>query len=370
MEDGIHAVKDGLLVLLHILVVRKRQSFHDGEKRHQVAVAAPRLAAHKLRNIRVLLLRHDARARGIGVVQLDKVELPRTPEDDLLREAGKMHHHHRDAGGKLDHKIPVRNAVHAVFAGISTAQGFRRHSPVGGVGRSRKRAAPERGHGSALFAGRKAAEIPLDHVRVGHQVVAEGDGLRALQMGVARHDRGGIGLRLVKERFEQRLRIGLDLADRIHQVKPEVDRHLVVAAARGVQLLADIAHPLCELRLHEHVDIFRNGVDGESTACDIIQNGAKPGCDHIPLRVGQDARMRKHRHMRERPGDILPEHARIEGDGRVEIVHVRIKLFLEAPCPHRLHRSCSPVYLILPCLASAFILMERPNRSMKPLDSA
>ena len=189
-------------------------------------------------------------------------------------------------------------------------------------------------------------------------------------MGVTRQDRGGIRLRLIEEGFEQRFCLAFDFADFVHQAKPEVKRHLVVAAARGVQLLSHIPDALCELGLHKHVDILCGGVDGKRAACNVIQNGAEPGGDCIPLRIRENARFCKHRHMRERPGDILPEHARIEGDGRVEVVHIRVKLLLKAPCPHRLHRLRSPVYLILPCLASAFILMERPNRSMKPLDSA
>ena len=76
LKHRIHAVEDGFLVLLHVLVIGKRQALHDGEKRHQVAVAAARFAAHKLRNVRVLLLRHDARAGGICIVQLNEVEFP------------------------------------------------------------------------------------------------------------------------------------------------------------------------------------------------------------------------------------------------------------------------------------------------------
>ena len=60
--------------------------------------------------------------------------------------------------------------------------------------------------------------------------------------------------------------IGGDDSNTIPQRQPQVERDLVVAAARGVQALARAADPLCELRLDEHVDVLRAGVEDERAA--------------------------------------------------------------------------------------------------------
>ena len=86
--------------------------------------------------------------------------------------------------------------------------------------------------------------------------MGEGDGLGALQMGVARHDR----LQM----------LGCDLAQGVHEVEHQcadfsnftadiqahVERNLVVSRARGVQALACVADALGQDLLVCHVDIL------------------------------------------------------------------------------------------------------------------
>ena len=70
--DRINCVEGKLLVLLHILVVRKRNALHRGKKRSEGAVNTAGLAANQLGNIRVLLLGHDARTGRVGIVKFHK----------------------------------------------------------------------------------------------------------------------------------------------------------------------------------------------------------------------------------------------------------------------------------------------------------
>ena len=53
------------------------------------------------------------------------------------------------------------------------------------------------------------------------------------------------------------------------EIEPHVHRDLIVAAAGGVQLLARLADAGGELRLHEHVDVLRLGVDLEISGLDV-----------------------------------------------------------------------------------------------------
>ena len=120
---GVDGVEDRLLVLLHILVVGQRQALHDGEQGHQIAVDPTGLAAHQLGHVGVLLLGHDGGAGGIGVVQINELELPAAPQDDLLGEAATGASCTDGAGAqKLNGVVPVRHGVQAVLGGLGEAQ--------------------------------------------------------------------------------------------------------------------------------------------------------------------------------------------------------------------------------------------------------
>ena len=62
----------------------------------KISVNSACLASNKLCHVGIFLLRHNGGTGGIGVIQLDELEFPAGPEDDLLGEAGQVHHH----GGK------------------------------------------------------------------------------------------------------------------------------------------------------------------------------------------------------------------------------------------------------------------------------
>ena len=66
--QGVDGVEDRFLVLLQVPVVGQGQGLEGGEQPGQVTDEAPGLAAGELGHVRVLLLRHDGRARGVGVV--------------------------------------------------------------------------------------------------------------------------------------------------------------------------------------------------------------------------------------------------------------------------------------------------------------
>ena len=82
--DRVDRVKCQLLVLLHILVVGKRNRFHGNQQGSQGSVHAARLAANELRDVRVLFLRHNAAACRIRIVQFDKPVFIGIPDNDFL----------------------------------------------------------------------------------------------------------------------------------------------------------------------------------------------------------------------------------------------------------------------------------------------
>ena len=144
----VDGVKEGLLVLLHVLVVGQGQSLHHRQQAHQVAVDPARLAPDQLRHVRVLLLGHDGGAGGVGVVQVHELELPGAPEDDLLGEPGQMHHQDGQGGEQFDHIVPVRDGIHGVVGGLFEAQGLGGGEAVHRIGGGGQ-GARARGHSSS-----------------------------------------------------------------------------------------------------------------------------------------------------------------------------------------------------------------------------
>ena len=205
----VHCVKDAFLVFLHILVVSQGQTLQGGQQAHQVAVDPAGLAPDQLRHVRVLLLGHDGGAGGIAVGQGDKLEFPAAPEDQLFREPGQVHHQDRQGAHQLQTVVPVRDPVQTVQGDGGEAQGFGLHHPVGFVSGARQGAAADGGHVHASQRVVNAARVPQQHHAVGQQMVAEADGLGPLQMGVAGHDAGFMGRRLVMQGGDQRLQQGL-----------------------------------------------------------------------------------------------------------------------------------------------------------------
>ncbi len=81
----------------------------------------------------------------------------------------------------------------------------------------------------------KPPAIARQHLHVGEQMMAEGDGLRRLQMREPRHDGAAVGFRLARERELQCRQRGIGAVDPRAHVELEIGRHLVVAGARRVQ---------------------------------------------------------------------------------------------------------------------------------------
>ena len=99
--------------------------------------------------------------------------------------------------------------------------------------------------------------------------MAEGDRLGRLQMGEARHHRVGMLFGAVQEGRDEpgqgrlgRLQLFLD-------PQAEIERHLVVARARGVQPPGRRADQVGQPRLDIHVDVFELAREDEVAVLDL-----------------------------------------------------------------------------------------------------
>ena len=103
--------------------------------------------------------------------------------------------------------------------------------------------------------------------------------MRTLAVGLGRGEQRPAGA------AELRLQDGAGLLEE----QPHVHRHLVVAAARGVQLGRG-RHPLRERLLDVHVHVLEPGVPRELAGLDLARDVVQPRADGVALLARRSAR--------------------------------------------------------------------------------
>ena len=91
----------------------------------------------------------------------------------------------------------------------------------------------------------------------------EGHRLRRLQMREAGHRVRGMRPGPCRQRLHHVGDLRRQSVDRVPHPQPDIRRHLIVAAARGVQTLASLTDPIGQPRLDIHVNVFQRHVEGE-----------------------------------------------------------------------------------------------------------
>ena len=163
--------------------------------------------------------------------------------------------------------------------------------------------------------------------------VAEGDGLGALQVGVTGHDGGGVLGGLPADDLDQLHDVSLQSVAVVPQSQTDVQRHLVVPAAAGVEALAGVADAGGEGLLHEGMDVLGVGVDGEGAGGQVICDGGKTAQNIFAVLLGDDALLCQHGGVNAAAAHILRDHPLVEADGRVEVVDAGIDRLGETALP-------------------------------------
>ena len=244
-----------------------------------------------------------------------------------------MHHENGQGGHQFQGVVPVGDAVQGVAHRGVKAQVLRRLPAVNGVRGARQGAAAQGALVEALFAVLQAGNVPGKHVGVGHQVLSEGDGLGPLQVGVAGHDGGLVLLRLLAQNGFQLQKLVHDDGDLLPDVHPEVQGHLVVAAAGGVEPLAGVADAGGQEGLHVHVDVLVVGGEFHLAGLHVRQDAFQALGDGGHVLLGDDAAVAQHLRVGQRAGDVLLVQPLIELNGGVEVVDEGVGLLAEPPGP-------------------------------------
>ncbi len=260
----IGGVEQRLLVLLHVLAVGERQALEDGAQRHEGADDAADLGARQFGGIGIALLRHDRAAGGEGVGQGDEAERCRAPDHDLLRQARQVHRRERGRGDELHDVVAVGHRIERVGHRPLEAQRLGRLARIDRMRRAGERGRPQRRFVQPRAAIGETATVAAEHLDIGHQVMAEGDGLRRLQMGEARHDGRGIFVGAIDQRGLQVGQHRLQAIDRVAHPQPDIERDLVVARARRVQATAGRTDQVGQPALDVEMDVLELGGELEA----------------------------------------------------------------------------------------------------------
>ena len=173
---------------------------------------------------------------------------------------------------RLDGEVAVGDAVERIGRRPVEAERLGRHRAV-----DRERGSSERGGAERAFieAGAgigEAAAVARDHLDIGEEMMAEGDRLRALKVGEARHGEAGMGEGLVGEGGLQRGQRRVDAVQPVADEELEVERDLVIARAGRVQAAGGIADQLLQPRLDVEMDVLERAREGEAALLDLSQD--------------------------------------------------------------------------------------------------
>src|SRR6266478_8525669 len=131
-------------------------------------------------------------------------------------------------------------------------------------------------------------------------------------MSISGHDKTDMFLGEIEKRrlqFLEQRRCPLDL---LFDIKPQVERNLIVSAPRGVQLRARLADFSGEGALDVHVDVLKRFVPLKFSGLDFLLNLAQPGFDFLPFRGGDNPRFGRGGGMSNGTSDVMPIETAIE----------------------------------------------------------
>ena len=173
-------------------------------------------------------------------------------------------------------------------------------------------------------------------------MVPKGDRLRPLHVRITGHYVLAVQNRLAAQHLDQLPKLRLQHAAFLFQVAAQIERHLIVAAAGGVQALARVAHAGSQLALHEGMNILRVRVDRKLAALNVLPDAHEAVTDDIRLVLLDHAARAQHGCVGDAAFDIFFCHSAVEGNGRVKIICFGVNFFLEPSCP-KLHVIASVI---------------------------
>ena len=180
------------------------------------------------------------------VRELGEAELRARPEDELLREARRVHRGERRGVKEVRNEVPVGDGVDAVAERALETQLAGHRLGVDRMRGAGERPGAEGGYGGALARVCDALPVASERLDVREEHMRQRDGLRALQVRVAGEHCVDLAVRALDERQGQLAQRAVELVAQIDHEETQVEGDLVVAAARRMQLSRDRTDALAQ----------------------------------------------------------------------------------------------------------------------------
>ena len=182
-------------------------------------------------------------------------------------------HGGRGGGRKgFDGEVPVGDRIERIGGWPVETQRRGGGVAVDGKGRSGQGCRTERRFVQPPAGIGEAAAIAGEHLDIGHEVVAEGDGLGGLKVGEARHDDGGAVHGFPGQRPHEFHQQGVKVVDGVADPQLQVGCNLIVTGAGGMQPARRRADQLCEAGLDVEMDVLERARELERTTLDLSQD--------------------------------------------------------------------------------------------------
>ena len=232
-----------------------------------------------------------------------------------------MHAEHGDVEERLGHEVAVRDGVERVLEAAVEAELRRHEIGVEREGGAGQRSRAERRDVQPVHRHQEPVDVTRQGPAVGQQVMGQQHRLGPLQVGVAGQvDVGGLAGALGQDVLE-----GHDLGGHADQRPPapqaQVGGDLVVAAAPGVQLGADVAGQLGDPALDGGVDVLVARLEDEGAGGDLLLHQVQGVQEVGHLAVGQDADLPEPLDVGPRAGQVVGGQHLVEGQADGEVRH-------------------------------------------------
>ena len=330
---GVGRVEHRLLVLLQVLLVAGGKPLQQDEQPHEVAVDAGRLAPHELERVRVLLLRHQARARGEGLGQGDEAVLGAGEVDEVLGHPREVRLQLRAARDELDREVAVHDRVERGGGDGGEPEVAGHRLAVEGQRRPRERPRAERHHVDPHPRVAQPRVVAHDRPRVGGRPVPERHHLGRAGVRIARHDRVGAGTALLDEGAHETGRPVAQPVDGAPDEEAQGRDRLLVAAAAEVRLPGDLAHDLGEPLLDEAVHVLHVEREIRGVGRRPGQHLLEPLLERLGVVRADRAAPAESPHPRPRRGHFLDDQPPVEREGAIERPERGVRARLVVPAP-------------------------------------
>ena len=139
----------------------------------------------------------------------------------------------------------------------------------------------------------------------------------------------------------QRLEPVVNAIEAVARPQLDVGGHLVVPAARSMQLAADIADPIDQRGFDVHVDVFALQDERECASFDLGPNFRQSSHNLLAFVIGDQTDVREHPGMGGRPNHVVLKEPTVKGDRFRELFDPTVGFFAKSAAPrlirHRAH---------------------------------